>query len=133
MKNYICGICGKEHIELDSYLKCVAKCGEVIKEEENKKRMNEINAAINRVKQAKVYYEEQLASFKEKYPEEYELNFGKSVIKPNYTHTCYPKNHNLNATTSTITSLTNSKEENGREFTKDFADTINEIFEILGI
>ena len=81
MKKYTCGICGKEHTYLDDYLKCVANCGEAIKLEENKKRMEEMNIEINRVKQAKKYYEEQLANFKEKYPEEYKLNFGKEENK----------------------------------------------------
>lgn len=76
MKNYICAICGTEHYDLDSYLKCVAKCGEEIKAKDKQKRIEEVNAALNRVKQAKEYYEEQLKQFNEKYPEEYELNFG---------------------------------------------------------
>lgn len=80
MNNFVCGICGSKHTDLDSYLKCVSKCVETMKTaqkaEEEKKRLEEINAALNRIKQAKAYYEEQLDKFKEKYPEEYELNFG---------------------------------------------------------
>lgn len=79
MKNYICGICGTEHTDLDSYLKCVSKCGAdwKAKEEAEKqqKRLEEVNAALNRVKAAKTYFEEQLADFEKKYPEEYKLNF----------------------------------------------------------
>lgn len=77
--NYICSLCGRTHYDLDDYLKDVTRCGAELKareeEEKNKKRLAEINAAINGVKQAKAYYEEQLAKFKEKYPEEYKLNF----------------------------------------------------------
>ena len=82
MKNYVCGICGSEYESLDAYLECVAKCGETLKAEQKaeaeKKRLEEVNAAINRVKEAKKYYEEQLAKFKKEYPTEYELNFGKT-------------------------------------------------------
>lgn len=84
-KRYICGICGKEHIGLDAYLECVAKCGEKLKKEreaeKEKKHAEEVNAALNGVKQAKIYYEQKMKEFKEKYPEEYKLNFGE-------THTC---------------------------------------------
>lgn len=82
MKKYVCGICEKGYEDLEEYLKCVSSCGETLKankkKEEEKKRLEEINAALNRIKQAKAYYEEQLDKFKEKYPEEYELNFGKA-------------------------------------------------------
>lgn len=77
-KTYTCAICGKQYDNVNDYLKCVALCGEKLKKKEaekEQKRIEEINAALNRVKQAKVYYEEQLANFKEKYPEEYKLNF----------------------------------------------------------
>lgn len=84
-KVYTCGICEKEHIRLEDYLKCVYMCGEKLKKEQEeielKKRAEELNIAISKVKAAKAYYEQQLNDFKEKYPEEYELNFGK-------THEC---------------------------------------------
>jgi hypothetical protein len=31
MTNFICGICGTKHTDLDSYLKCVSKCVETMK------------------------------------------------------------------------------------------------------
>lgn len=78
-EKYVCDLCGKTHYELDGYVKCVVECGEKLKkleeEEKNKKYLEELNAAINGVKQAKVYYEQKLNEFKEKYPAEYELNF----------------------------------------------------------
>ena len=80
MKEYVCGICGTSYYDLDSYMKCVTKCGSELKAqkeaEEKQKRMEEVNAALNKVKQAKAYYEEQMALFEEKYPEEYKMNFG---------------------------------------------------------
>lgn len=76
---YTCAICGFKYDDLDSYLACVHNCGEKLKEkqkaEEKQKRLEEVNAAINRVKEAKKYFEEQLAEFEKKYPEEYEMNF----------------------------------------------------------
>jgi hypothetical protein len=78
MKNYICGICGTEHKDRDRYLTCVTNCvakEKIAESEAKKKRLEEVNAALNRVKQAKKYYEEQLADFKAKYPEEYKMNF----------------------------------------------------------
>lgn len=84
-KNYVCGICGKEYEDLNDYLSCVAKCGETVKAEqkakEEKERLEKLNAALNGVKQAKKYYEEQLAKFEAEYPEEYKLNFGGHTCK----------------------------------------------------
>lgn len=77
---YKCGICGKTYGTLDAYMDCVAHCGAKLKEKEEaekaQKRMEKINAALNHVKEAKKYYEDQLKQFEEKYPEEYDLNFG---------------------------------------------------------
>ena len=82
-EKYVCDLCGKTHYELDGYVKCVVECGEKLKkleeEEKNKKYLEEVNAAINGVKQAKAYYEQKLNEFKEKYPAEYELNFMENV------------------------------------------------------
>ena len=87
MVDYTCGICGTQYTKLDNYVKCVTKCGAELKavreEEAKKKRLEEINMALNKVKQAKSYYEEQLALFAEKYPEEYMLNFGIKDIEKN--------------------------------------------------
>lgn len=95
MKNYVCSICGEKYESLDDYLACVAKCGETLKSEQKakaeKERLEKVNAALNRIKEAKKYWEDQLDKFKEEYPEEYELNFGKKdnyddkIIKPGKT------------------------------------------------
>lgn len=92
MKNYVCGICGKEYDNLTSYMACVSKCGEEVllreREEKQKKRAEELNADINGVKQAKVYYEQKLKEFKEKHPEEYELNFGSEDVSCDTCKSC---------------------------------------------
>lgn len=110
-KNYVCGICGKEYEDLNDYLSCVAKCGETVKAEqkakEEKERLEKLNAALNGVKQAKKYYEEQLAKFEAEYPEEYKLNFG--------GHTCKcskPKDTKSDIKTETIEL---SYEDNGKD------------------
>ena len=82
---YKCGICGKTYETLDAYMDCVAHCGAELKKKEEaenaQKRIEEVNAALNRVKEAKKYFEDQLKQFQEKYPEEYDLNFGSSNKK----------------------------------------------------
>lgn len=86
-KKYNCSICGKVLNDLDSYLDHVAKCGEKTKKdmeaEKNKKYLAEVNVALSKVKAAKDYYNECLKDFKEKYPKEYELNFGVKTDKSN--------------------------------------------------
>ena len=76
---FVCSICGKTHYDLGEYVNCVTRCSEQLKkyeeQEKEKKRLEELNAALNRVKQAKAYFEQQLNEFKDKYPEEYRLNF----------------------------------------------------------
>ena len=79
---FVCSICGKDYNDLTNYMNCVSACyDKKLKEEkeaEARKRAEECNAALNGVKQAKAYYEQKLKEFKEKYPAEYEMNFGKS-------------------------------------------------------
>ena len=110
MKNYICGICGKSHEALDAYLECVSKCGETLKAkekaEEEKKKLEKLNAELNKVKQAKAYYEEVAAKFKKEYPEEYKLNFGNCS---NDTCKC---SHSKDAKSETIEI---SYEDNGKD------------------
>lgn len=77
---YVCGFCGKAFAnDIDGYVRHVAKCGSKLKtlkeNEEKEKYLEEVNAAINRVKEAEKYYKDCLAEFKEKYPKEYKLNF----------------------------------------------------------
>ena len=88
-KKYICSICGKGYNDLALYMDCVDTCGRELekklkkekeeaakREAEAKKRAEEINAAINEIEKAEVYFYKLLNEFKEKYPEEYEENFG---------------------------------------------------------
>ena len=81
-KRFRCDICGTTIIGLDDFLTHVKECGAKekakLKEAENKKYLEEVNAYINKVKVAKDYYDTCLKEFKEKYPKEYELNFGKT-------------------------------------------------------
>lgn len=87
-EKFICSICKSEHTDLTSYMNCVTTCCERVKKEnaeaEAKKRAEEVNAALNGIKQAKAYWEQKIEEFKEKYPEEYEMNFGTR---------CYCKNN----------------------------------------
>ena len=80
-KKYVCSICGKEYDNLTAYMACVSKCGEIIlqeqKEAEQKKRLEEVNAYLNRIKEAEKYLADIKKEFKNKFPEEYELNFPK--------------------------------------------------------
>ena len=70
---FICNICGKDHNDLNDYASCVSTCYE------KKIREKETKIALNELKQAKAYYEQKLKEFKEKYPKEYDLNFGENV------------------------------------------------------
>ena len=92
MSNFICGICATEHNNLSDYMACVAHCGAQVKAaqeaEEEKKRLEKMNMALNGVKQAKKYYEEQLEKFKKEYPVEYKLNFGEKHNCSNGTCKC---------------------------------------------
>ena len=76
---YVCSICGKTHYDLGEYVDCVTRCSKKIKEQEEKEKkqkyLEELNAALNRVKEAESYFKQQLNEFKEKYPEEYKFNF----------------------------------------------------------
>jgi predicted nucleic acid-binding Zn ribbon protein len=89
---FTCAICGTEYKTLEDYMACVSECGEIMKAkqkaEDEKKRLEKMNSALNAVKQAKKYYEEQLAKFEKEYPEEYKLNFGESHKCSNDTCKC---------------------------------------------
>ena len=106
--NFVCGICGDTIAGLDEYVAHVKECS-VCKVEQEQKKLEELNAAINKVRMAKSYYEECLLEFKEKYPKEYELNFG--------------------------TSQTSTPKAQGNVFTRDldrddFVDLMKTIFEL---
>lgn len=83
-EKFTCNICGKDHDDLTSYMKCVSKCGEkALKEREAEaaqKYLEEVNAGLNRIKEAEKYLESVKKEFKEKYPEEYDLNFGDNNV-----------------------------------------------------
>ena len=77
-KTFKCDICGKEFTDIANYVSHVSKCAEDYKKKEAED-LQKLNDDLNRVKAAKVYYEDQLAKFKENYPEAYKLNFGEPV------------------------------------------------------
>lgn len=122
MEKYVCDICGSSYTDLDEYLACVSSCckkkkEEARKKEESRKHMEEVNAALNGVKQAKAYYDQKLSEFKEKYPEEYKLNFGeKESVKKERV-----KKESSNKTPN---SMEISYETNGKEKPK-FSAKIN--------
>lgn len=79
MGKYTCGFCGEIYDDMDLYFECVSSCRDALRkqiEEDNKKRFEEINTYISKVKAAKDYYEAVSNEFKTKYPKEYEVNFG---------------------------------------------------------
>ena len=82
---FVCDICGRTITGLDEYVTHVTECSKIVKAklkaEQDKKYLEEVNAAINKVKAAKDYYDTCLKEFKEKYPKEYEMNFGKTTEK----------------------------------------------------
>ena len=135
---YKCDICGKEYTDVKDYMKCVKTCGEAevtrVKEEEDKKLREEINAALNKVKGAKNYYDECLKDFKSKYPEAYALNFGKedNDIKNNYKNNPpLPNNKNFSKKVEVSAKKENGKEPNvkvkvdGKDV--NYKDIINEL------
>lgn len=75
-----CDICGNTVNGLDSYVEHVKICADAkkarLKAKKEKEYLDQLNAAINKVKQAKAYYRDCLKEFGEKYPKEYEVNFG---------------------------------------------------------
>ena len=77
---YKCDICGNTVNGLDSYVKHVKLCADSkkarLQAKKEKEYLDQLNAAINKVKQAKSYYRDCLKEFREKYPKEYEVNFG---------------------------------------------------------
>jgi hypothetical protein len=80
MSKFKCGICGKEFDDIDQYVNHVSKCAAEHKKKEADD-LQKMNDDLNRVKAAKTYYEEQLAKFKENYPDAYELNFPEKKAK----------------------------------------------------
>lgn len=76
---YKCSLCNKELDTLDEYLEHTKICVAEQKQKEN--NLVEMNNALNKVKAAKEYYEDQMRLFEENYPEAYEMNFGDKKIK----------------------------------------------------
>ena len=144
MKQYVCGICGKDYDDLNDYVSCVASCGKKMQET---KRMEEVNLFLNKVKAAKDYYEQQLDAFKEKFPEEYKLNFGECE-KHCSCHTEKSECENKTETPGLksleifgeiedgnlkITAKENGKDITGAELEKLLGDYGTNIEKILGI
>ena len=84
-----CSICGQVMDNLDDYVTHVKECVDREKAEQSRKYLEEVNAAIKKVKTAKSYYEKCLNEFKYKYPKEYELNFANesAMVSDNQTKT----------------------------------------------
>jgi predicted nucleic acid-binding Zn ribbon protein len=103
---FTCAICGTEYETLEDYMACVSECGEIMKAkqkaEDEKKRLEKMNTSLNRVKEAKKYFEEQLAKFEKEYPEEYKLNFGKNDKCSNDTCKCSKADIKSDIKTDTI-------------------------------
>ncbi len=96
MTKFVCSICGKEYDDLPAYMACVSKCGEEVllreREEKQKKYLEEVNAGLNRIKEAEKYLKDVEEEFKKKFPKEYELNFGKNECSCD-ENTCKCKNN----------------------------------------
>lgn len=129
MNEYVCGICGTGYYDVDSYMKCVNKCGAELKAqkeaEEKQKRMEEVNAALNKVKQAKAYYEEQMALFETKYPEEYKMNFGARDTEKNANDKTDWDNF-LSKLDGTRTSVSYTDKRDGKPIIKVNGETITD-------
>lgn len=146
-KTYTCGICGQKFDDVWEYGAHVSKCVEKLKKKEEaekaQKRMEEINAALNRVKEAKKYFEDQLVQFKEKYPAEYELNFGAPNGKKTVNNSEKVKKENYNPESVSISYEKKNDEEpdihakvNGRDVELDelFSDPdVKSLCKLLGI
>lgn len=113
---YKCSICGKEYSNLDNYLKCVSNCVETKKK--SNERLNEINAALNGVKQAKLYYEQKLKEFKENYPDEYKINFESESKIYDTSQKIRPED---------------LFDTNNSEKTSEFFDTVNDFLDLFGL
>jgi hypothetical protein len=143
MKNYTCAICGTEHFNLDSYLKCVAKCGETLRAnnraEEEKKKLEEVNNYLTQIKKAKIYYENLLVEFQMKYPEEYKMNFGKSITTDDDSKLTYDEDVDTWVKESGVFTFSyedNGKDKpvikaNGKDITND--PELNYIVKLLGL
>lgn len=122
-ERYTCGFCGATHDNADDYFKCVSSCRDILKkqieEEKQQKYLEELNADINRVKQAEKYYKEKLEEFKLKYPKEYELNFSPTCSSDCTCHKekteTYVNEDNLPNWTTQSNSLEFSYENNGKD------------------
>lgn len=120
-KLFKCSICGREYDNVNDFLKCVTSCAAEVKrkeKEESEQRLAEINAAINGVKQAKAYYNQKLKEFKEKYPKEYELNFGNEKCKSN-------------CDCSKTNTKESSKDISRDKVASEFSDTVNNLLGFL--
>ena len=87
-----CGLCGAEFKDdqYDDYASHVRMCAynSKLKAERNKKRLEEINNELSAIKRLEVEYkckkdeyDKKLHEFKNKYPNEYEMNFKKEQSK----------------------------------------------------
>ncbi len=122
---YKCSICGKEYSNVDDYLKCVTKCAaDLKKNQQEKERLEKINAALNGVKQAEQYFQQKLKEFKEEYPDEYKLNFGDKSCCCDKTKV-NPK-HDSNSDNST-----GFNNECDNELYSELHDSVNDLLGLL--
>ena len=90
VRNYSCPFCGRNYVTPQGVAGCVGKCAKkaVQQEEENIKAMNEAIEEIKRITQVR---QNMLDDFKEKYPEDYEKNFGNGNSEKKQTRTYVDK------------------------------------------
>ena len=118
---YTCNICETAYDNVEDYVKCVTECGKKLEAEKKaqaeKERIEKVNAALNAVKQAKAYYEEQLEKFKKEYPVEYKLNFGGKEHNCTCGGKCDNNNSNKN-NNKNVESIALTYKNNGKDTPK---------------
>lgn len=120
-----CGLCGKEFEDdqFSEYATHVQKCAAEQSLKKKTEDMKKINEELEEVKRAKVVYEGLRDSFKEKYPDVYNVNFGED-------NECKTKVNNSKDKSNTINHVTYDK--NGKKYEDEvaldaFADIMNEL------
>ena len=94
---YICGFCGAAYNDITEYMQCVCSCHDKFKKKEEaekeKKRIEEINTYIKKIKNMRRDLNSLELDFYKKYSEEYELNFG--TKKPEIKEETVKKDHGV--------------------------------------
>jgi DNA gyrase/topoisomerase IV subunit A len=122
---FVCGICGKTVNGLDEYLEHIKACGDKLRAQEDaekeKKRLEEMNKELSKIKAAKEYYEDLMKNFKKVYPKEYDMNFGANPNKDDSSKTSKDKKN------------PKVKVMSAEEFFRDEDEGIRVLAKILGI